>query len=919
MAATRISSQDILDGSVKRADLDVTTSGQAVVTKIIAGSNITISETGPDAGTGDVTINSTAGGTGTVTSVDLAVPSEFTLSGNPITTSGTITISKANETANTVWAGPATGIPAAPAFRALVSADIPNNAADTTGTSGSTMALESLTTTVDVSGATAPIAGQVLTASSGTAATWVTPAGTGISSLNGLTAATQTFTNDTNVTMVSGGSAHAITWSGQLPITRGGTGASTDTGARTNLGLVIGTNVQAWDADLDTWATKTAPSGAVVGDTDSQALTNKTLTSTTNNVAAKSLHSATTVVDVVSAAAPTAGQVLTATGGTAATWQTPTVAAPVGASYLTQTAEAGLSGEFNLGSLTTGLLKHTVSLGVSTPSTAIAGTDYESPIAAGLTTQYWRGDKTFQVLDTSVVPENTNLYYTAARFNTAFSGKTTTDLAEGTNLYYTTARVNTDAPNVTLGTANGLSLLGQVLSLGLSGAATTGALSSTDWNTFNNKEGAITAGTTFQYYRGDKTFQTLDTLAVAENTNLYFTNERVDDRVAALIQDGTGLAWTYVDGSNTLTGNVSLTPFSTTNLAEGTNLYYTTGRVNTDAPNVTISIANGLSILGQALSLGLSSTSTTGALSDTDWNTFNNKLGAGSIGVTVQAWDADLDTWATKTPPSGDVVGTTDIQTISNKTLIDSSTTFQDDLTSTKQFKFQASSISAATTRVLTIPDADTTLVGTDANQVLTNKTLTGNTAVNLLSGAATITLPTSTSNLATLALSEAFTNKTITSTTNNVAAKSLHSATTVVDVSAATAPTTGQILRATSSTTATWQSVAGAIVWSEVTGTSQAAVSNSAYITNNAALVTVTLPSTASIGDVIIVTGKGAGGWKVAQNASQVIHFGNMDTSTGTGGFLASTLTRDTIHLVCVTANTDWNVYNAIGNITVV
>ena len=47
--------------------------------------------------------------------------------------------------------------------------------------------------------------------------------------------------------------------------------------ARTNLGVAIGTNVQAWDADLDTWATKTAPSGTVVGTSDVQALTNKTI------------------------------------------------------------------------------------------------------------------------------------------------------------------------------------------------------------------------------------------------------------------------------------------------------------------------------------------------------------------------------------------------------------------------------------------------------------------------------------------------------------------------------------------------------------------------------------------------------------------------------------------------------------------
>jgi hypothetical protein len=54
-----------------------------------------------------------------------------------------------------------------------------------------------------------------------------------------------------------------------------------------------------------------------------------------------------------------------------------------------------------------------------------------------------------------------------------------------------------------------------------------GYLTSTDWTTFNNKQPLITAGTTLQYYRGDKTFQTLNTSVVPESGAIYFTEPRV--------------------------------------------------------------------------------------------------------------------------------------------------------------------------------------------------------------------------------------------------------------------------------------------------------------------------------------------------------------------------------------------------------
>lgn len=110
------------------------------------------------------------------------------------------------------------------------------------------------------------------------------------------------------------------------------------------------------------------------------------------------------------------------------------------------------------------------------------------------------------------------------------------------------------------------------------------------------------------------------------------------------------------------------------------------------------------------------------------------------------------------------------------------------------------------------------------------------------------------------------------------------------------------------SSSTAVWTlTQPSGLTYSEVTGTTQLATINKGYITNNAGLVTVTLPTIAAQGTQLNIVGKGAGGWRIAQNVGQSIQVGSAVTTAGTGGSVSSTNRYDSIQLVCVTANTLW------------
>lgn len=126
---------------------------------------------------------------GTVTSVGLSLPSEFTVTNSPVTTSGTLTGAWALQSANYIFAGPTTGAAATPAFRALVDADIPSAL---TGKTYNGITLTALATGWKASGGTTAVEvsfiGGAAYSVSGTNGTTITlPATTGTVALNNQT------------------------------------------------------------------------------------------------------------------------------------------------------------------------------------------------------------------------------------------------------------------------------------------------------------------------------------------------------------------------------------------------------------------------------------------------------------------------------------------------------------------------------------------------------------------------------------------------------------------------------------------------------------------------------------------------------------------------------------------------------------
>jgi hypothetical protein len=171
---------------------------------------------------------------------------------------------------------------------------------------------------------------------------------------------------------------------GVLPVANGGTGAATLTG------LVLGNGTSAM----------TAYGGAPC---TNQFIRSLSATGAATCASVSLTADVTGRLPYANLVAPTAASKLLGRGDTTGDWQEITLGtnlsmsgatlnatggggAPTGATYWTSTADATLSSETNLGLLSTGLVKITVATGTATPSTAVAGTDYQAPLvnSAGL-------------------------------------------------------------------------------------------------------------------------------------------------------------------------------------------------------------------------------------------------------------------------------------------------------------------------------------------------------------------------------------------------------------------------------------------------------------------------------------------------------------------------------------------------------
>jgi len=109
-------------------------------------------------------------------------------------------------------------------------------------------------------------------------------------------------------------------------------------------------------------------------------------------------------------------------------------------------------------------------------------------------------------------------------------------------------------------------------------------------------------------------------------------------------------------------------------------------------------------------------------------------------------------------------------------------------------------------------------------------------------------------------------------------------------------------------------------MAWTAVT-VDAVLVVNTGTVANKAGLLSMTLPATAAIGDILEFTNINTTvGLRIVQNANQYIRFGTVLSTTGVGGYVETTQLGDSLKLVCIVAgaSTGWCVLGSHGNWTI-
>lgn len=113
-----------------------------------------------------------------------------------------------------------------------------------------------------------------------------------------------------------------------------------------------------------------------------------------------------------------------------------------------------------------------------------------------------------------------------------------------------------------------------------------------------------------------------------------------------------------------------------------------------------------------------------------------------------------------------------------------------------------------------------------------------------------------------------------------------------------------------------------GGLVWSVVTGATQTIVPGHGYFANAASGgVAFTLPATAAVGTSFAISGLSTGsGWSLVQGASQAVQIGELTSTAGVGGSVASTKNSDGMYVVNAVANNLWVDPSGVqGNLNIV